>query len=126
MLEMGNRIRVDDLARKMIRMRGLRPDIDIQITYTGIRPGEKLHEDLVRPEDDITHTNHPLIYRVIPRASHGLGDLASEVERLVALAEQGRRDELVTELMRISGERLVGHQANGDAAMLNAAEIVES
>src|SRR5206468_2600655 len=51
MLEMGERIRIDDLARRMIRMRGLRPEIDIPIVYTGMRPGEKLHEELVFAEE---------------------------------------------------------------------------
>ena len=60
MLEMGERIRVDDLARKMIRMRGLRPEIDIPIVYTGVRPGEKLHEELVFPEEGREPTDHPL------------------------------------------------------------------
>src|SRR5207244_7270981 len=45
MLEMGERIRVDDLARKMIRMRGLRPEIDIPIVYNGARHGQQLHEE---------------------------------------------------------------------------------
>src|SRR5260370_41753583 len=64
MLEMGERIRVDDLARKMIRMRGLRPEIDIPIVYTGVRPGEKLHEELIFPEEGREPTAHPLVHRV--------------------------------------------------------------
>lgn len=64
---------------------------------------------------------------MIPRTPPALDDLASEVDRLLAFAEQGRRDELVRDLMRVSGERSVGHQGNGDAAMANAAEsVVES
>jgi FlaA1/EpsC-like NDP-sugar epimerase len=125
MLEMGERIRVDDLARKMIRMRGLRPDVDIPITYTGIRPGEKLHEDLVRPEDEIRRTSHPLIYRVVPRTPLGVDDLASDVDRLLNLADEGRRGELVQELMRVTGEQPTAQR--GNSATVEAAErVIES
>ncbi len=46
MLDMGDRIRIEDLAYKMIRLRGLRPNVDIAIDYTGLRPGEKLTKNL--------------------------------------------------------------------------------
>jgi FlaA1/EpsC-like NDP-sugar epimerase len=65
MLDMGQRIRIDDLARRMIRMRGLRPDIDIPITYSGIRPGEKLHEELIYSGERRQATGHPSVHKVI-------------------------------------------------------------
>ena len=113
MLEMGERIRVDDLARKMIRMRGLRPEIDVQIVYTGVRPGEKLHEELVRPEDEVTRTSHPLIYRVLARGANGLDNVESAVDRLLKLAEGCEREELVRELMRMSAP-LASLPSNGE------------
>ena len=88
MLDMGESIRIDDLAHKMIRMRGLRPEIDVEIHYTGIRPGEKLHEQLTRSEEETAPTSHPLINRV----SHNevlsvdqVSDVVAEVERLVTM-----------------------------------------
>src|SRR5207302_187075 len=82
MLEMGERIRVDDLARKMIRMRGLRPEVDIPIVYTGVRPGEKLHEELVFPEEGREPTDHPLVARVnsSPDAVAGEGSLRGGID----------------------------------------------
>jgi FlaA1/EpsC-like NDP-sugar epimerase len=101
MLEMGQRIKVDDLARKMIRMRGLRPDVDIQIAYTGIRPGEKLHEELTHAEDDVAVTRHPAIYRVKSRSTDRSRIVSTGIERLLSLAAQGFREELVRELMEL-------------------------
>jgi FlaA1/EpsC-like NDP-sugar epimerase len=100
MLEMGERIRVDDLARKMIRMRGLRPEVDIQIVYTGIRPGEKLHEELVFPEEGREPTDHPLVHRVMSRGvTYQNGRLGLSVKRLLQLAVVGSAESLIGELM---------------------------
>jgi FlaA1/EpsC-like NDP-sugar epimerase len=112
MLEMGERIRVDDLARKMIRMRGLRPEIDIPIVYTGVRPGEKLHEELVFPEEGREPTDHPLVHRVrSSAAANGNGHLQARIGRLLELSRNGNQQALVDDLMR-----LAGHSPNGNSA----------
>jgi FlaA1/EpsC-like NDP-sugar epimerase len=64
MLDMGEAIRIEDLAHKMIRLRGLRPGQDIQIVHSGVRPGEKLHEELLGPAERRLPTAHPKIYRI--------------------------------------------------------------
>ena len=65
MLEMGESIRIAELAERMIRLHGLRPEVDIQIEFTGLRPGEKLHEELMENEESREATNHAQIYRVL-------------------------------------------------------------
>lgn len=61
-LDMGKPVRIDTLARNMIRLSGLEPDVDIRITYTGLRPGEKLYEELLLNEEGMEKTLNSLIY----------------------------------------------------------------
>ena len=61
-LDMGDPVRIDDLARNMIRLSGLEPDVDIQIVYTGLRPGEKLYEELLMQDEGLDKTPNELIY----------------------------------------------------------------
>jgi FlaA1/EpsC-like NDP-sugar epimerase len=58
-LDMGKPVRIVDLARAMIRQRGLRPGKDISIVFTGVRPGEKLYEELSCENEQIAPTSHP-------------------------------------------------------------------
>jgi FlaA1/EpsC-like NDP-sugar epimerase len=60
-LDMGEAIRILDLAKMMIRRRGLEPDRDIAIRFTGIRPGEKLYEELAKDDEQTKPTSHPKI-----------------------------------------------------------------
>ena len=61
-LDMGEPVRIDDLARNMIRLSGFEPDVDIKIKYTGLRPGEKLYEELLLSEEGIEKTDNDLIF----------------------------------------------------------------
>jgi len=55
-LDMGEPIRIDNVARMLIRLSGYQPDVDIKIEYTGLRPGEKLYEELFLDEERTEHT----------------------------------------------------------------------
>jgi FlaA1/EpsC-like NDP-sugar epimerase len=59
--DMGKPVAIADLAKKMIRLYGLIPNIDINITYSGLRPGEKLYEELLNDAENTTHTYHEKI-----------------------------------------------------------------
>jgi O-antigen biosynthesis protein WbqV len=68
-LDMGAPLRIDDLARQMIRLAGLRPDVDVAITYTGLRPGEKLFEELFHGQEPPVPTGYPGLLMATPRTN---------------------------------------------------------
>ena len=61
-LDMGEPVRIDDMARNLIKLSGLRPDVDIKIEYTGLRPGEKLYEEKLMAEEGMKTTKNKLIF----------------------------------------------------------------
>ncbi|HEY1421319.1 MAG TPA: polysaccharide biosynthesis protein, partial [Candidatus Dormibacteraeota bacterium] len=109
MLDMGEPIKILELARDLIRARGLRPDVDIKIVVTGLRPGERLTEDLLAPDEGWRPTAHPSIREVVSPSSIKEEDLAWTVERLERLAREGRPDELVRALKLAAAEGTAEH-----------------
>ncbi len=61
-LDMGQPVKIDDLARRMIKLSGFEPDVDIKVEYTGLRPGEKLYEELLMSEEGLEKTKNDLIF----------------------------------------------------------------
>ncbi len=61
-LDMGSPVKIDTLARNLIRLSGLKPDVDIKIEYTGLRPGEKLYEEKLMAEEGLKTTQNKLIH----------------------------------------------------------------
>lgn len=60
-LDMGEPVRIDDLARNLIKLSGLVPDVDIPVVYTGLRPGEKLYEEMLMEEEGLQATENEMI-----------------------------------------------------------------
>ena len=61
-LDMGEPVKIDDMARNLIRLSGFEPDVDIPIVYTGLRPGEKMFEECLREEEGLQKTDNDLIF----------------------------------------------------------------
>ena len=100
-LDMGEPVKIVDLAQQMIRLAGLRIDRDIEIEFTGLRPGEKLHEELFHPAEPLMPTANPAIRLAAPRTA----DYEMLVRSLDEIEENARlrREERVMQLL----ERLV-------------------
>jgi len=85
-LDMGEDIKIDDLARNMIRFAGFEPDGEIKIVYTGLRPGEKLVEELRLQEEDLAVTSHEKI-RMLRGAKVEFDEVRSWLDELSTLVE---------------------------------------
>jgi FlaA1/EpsC-like NDP-sugar epimerase len=109
MLDMGEPIKILDLAHDLIRARGLRPDVDIKIVITGLRPGERLTEELLASDEGWRPTAHPSIREVVSPATVREEDLAWTVERLDHLAREGRTELLVRTLKTAVAEPAAAH-----------------
>jgi len=97
-LDMGDPIRISELAEHLIRLSGMEPGRDIAIEYCGLRPGEKLHEELWTAEEQLEETRYEKISMLKPGAEPEIDDLREVIVRLEGLAEQGDRERLVREL----------------------------
>ena len=83
--DMGTPVKIVDLARRMIELAGLVPGEDIEIQYTGLRPGEKLYEELLATKENTLSTNNAKIYRAQVR-EYDYNDICSVMNPLIALA----------------------------------------
>lgn len=102
-LDMGEPVRILDLARETIRLSGLRPYDDIDIVFTGIRPGEKLFEELQTTGEELDKTVHPKIF--IGRiAAYAPDTIERVIERLKLLTSQGWNEELRREMHQLLPE----------------------
>lgn len=87
-LDMGEPVKIADLARQMIKLAGFEPGVDVEIRYVGLRPGEKLTEELFYDLEELVPTSVPTIRRASPPAIER-AVLARELDRLVDVARQG-------------------------------------
>ena len=99
-LDMGEQISIDRLARTLITLSGFVPDQDIKIVYTGIRPGEKLYEELFYPFERFEETPHEKVMRVRSlREYDGVREAVEEIERAVRSGNFKRAFEIAKKLV---------------------------
>jgi hypothetical protein len=121
-LDMGEPVKIVDLARDLITLSGFRPDIDIEIKFAGVRPGEKLFEQLATDAEHADKTKHPKIFigRIDAQA---FPEVMRGIEALTALADSGDPVRIRAGLCGLVPE-YSGGQA--DAAQLDTAAQVAS
>lgn len=100
-LEMGEQVKVVDMARDLIRLSGYVPDKDIAIEFTGIRPGEKLFEELVGEGEFAEPSSLEKIFKVQTLTGSRGTDIAPAVARLEQLALDGKSEEVLVELQNL-------------------------
>ncbi len=99
-LDMGEQVRVADLARNMVVLAGLVPGKDVQIVFTGLRPGEKLYEELFEAHDQAEPTSHPKIRRAVG-SPVPVGELGAWLESLQGNLPQWSEERLLHDLRRL-------------------------
>lgn len=102
LLDMGEPVKIDELAREMIRLSGKEPDVDIPIVYTGLRPGEKLFEELLGAEEGSEPTGVKKIFKA--RNDHYSDDhrLMNRIEKLIkACKERSEKKEIIEVLKEV-------------------------
>ena len=111
-LDMGKPVKIVDLARQMIRLAGLRPEQDVDIRFTGLRPGEKLYEELFHGKEPPVPTGHAGLLMATPRA----GDpavVAGAIEKIAVACRNGQIQLALTLLGRQIPE--FEHNADGSS-----------
>ncbi len=103
--DMGRSVKILDLATKMIQLSGLTPEKDIQIKYIGLRPGEKLYEELLNKEENTLPTHHPLILIAKVR-TYPLEEVKYEINELKAMIPWASDEEIVKKMKKIIPEFL--------------------
>ena len=115
-LNMGEPVRILDLAEDLIRLSGLEPQRDIEISYTGIRAGEKLTEELWDEGTPLTKTLHPDIFRLDADASSSDLNLPQAIERLSALSHANDTNAIIALLDElIPNSSIFESKVKGDA-----------
>ena len=100
-LDMGSPMKIDTLARNLIRLSGLRPDIDVRIEYSGLRPGEKLYEETLMAEEGLEKTENELIYigKPIP---FDTDEFLGQLDELMMAAYSNKKD-IRSRVMKVVG-----------------------
>jgi FlaA1/EpsC-like NDP-sugar epimerase len=116
--DMGEPVKIVDLAHKMIRLAGLIPGRDIQVTFTGLRPGEKLHEELLHNNEEVLPTHHKKI--MISKVNNkGMGNVMEDIDNLIKLAAQNKKIPVVKQMKLIAREFIsnnsIYEELDGDA-----------
>ena len=125
-LDMGSPVKIDTLARNLIRLSGLKPDVDIKIEYTGLRPGEKLYEEKLMAEEGLKTTENKLIHIGCPipfDTDQFLGQLSDLIE--IAYRNDERIRTFVERLVPTYHPTYNGQKVFPDPVVIDSEPVVE-
>ena len=97
---MGKPVKIYDLAEKLIRLSGFEPNKDIEIKITGLRPGEKLYEELLMSEEGLENTAHEKIFTG-KLSEFDLDELKIEINNLLEVVKTGNKNMIKREIKKI-------------------------
>jgi len=115
-LDMGKPVKIVDLARQMIRLAGLRPEQDVEIRFTGLRPGEKLYEELFHGREPPTPTGYEGLLMATPRTADP-AIVGRAIEEIAASCRAGQSRTALGTLARMVPE--FEHNVDGKQALLD-------
>lgn len=101
--DMGTPVKIDDLAKKMIRLAGYTPNVDIKVEYTGLRPGEKLYEELLNVKEITKETSHEKIM-IANVQEYDYDEVSKEIEELIDLSRSFNDFSIVAKMKEIVPE----------------------
>jgi FlaA1/EpsC-like NDP-sugar epimerase len=103
LLDMGKPVKIVDLARKMILLAGYVPDQDIKIKFTGVRPGEKLQEELINPDETAVPTFHKKI-NILNTKAPEIPNFETQLDTLYHIAKNGNHEKTIKTLWSLGEE----------------------
>ncbi|MET0571646.1 MAG: SDR family NAD(P)-dependent oxidoreductase [Pedobacter agri] len=119
LFDMGKPIKIVDLAENMIRLAGLTPNVDIKIEFTGLRPGEKLHEELLLQEEQLIETHHPKI-KISKKVCYSYLYVNKAINDLIELNNDGDDFAIVKKMKEIVPDYISNNSRYGDLDLLVA------
>ena len=123
-LDMGNPIKIIDLARQMIELSGYEPGVDIEIAITGLRPGEKLYEELSHQDERLTPTDHPKVMRFVTEPPP-FAFVKTAIDEFVRCVNRAEPRELKQMLHALIPEYLPSHLLKQQAERHSSAHATE-
>ena len=116
--DMGKSIKIDDLARRMIQLAGYVPDEDIRIEYSGLRPGEKLYEEVLSDSENTIPTNHSRI-RIAKVRNYDYSDAMMSADELERLSREVEVIDMVKLMKKVVPEFISNNSCFEELDVLN-------